>query len=128
MKRERDMYVFGGEGFLHMENEDTLMNGHWEELFGKGEELLHATHDPDNYCMHIRAIIQYSSDGRQRLESKLHVIKCVQGVIEAMSSSDASGCASTLVDFQQTTGEEGRLDISICVELREQANELAFNC
>ena len=24
---------------------DTLMNGHWEELIGKVEELLHPTHD-----------------------------------------------------------------------------------
>ncbi len=100
------MYVFGGEGFLHMENEeacgDSLMNGHWEELIGKVEELFDATDDPDNYRMHIRAIIQYSSDGRQRLNSflRLHVIKCVQGVIEAMSSSSASGCASALVDLQ----------------------------
>ena len=34
MKRERHMCVFGGEGFLHMENEetcgDTLMNVDWE--------------------------------------------------------------------------------------------------
>ena len=29
------------------------------------------------------------------------MIKCVQGVIEAMSSSSASGCASALVDLQQ---------------------------
>ena len=98
------MCVFGGEGFLHMENEeacgDTLMNCHWEELIGKLEELLHSTDDPDNYGMHIRQIIQYSSDGEQRF-LRLHVIKRVQGVIEAMSSSDVSGCASTLVDFQQ---------------------------
>ena len=79
------------------------MNGHWEELFRKVEELLHATDHPDNYRMHIRQIIRSTSDGRQRLESflKLHVRKCVQDVIEAMSSSGASGCASTLVDLQQ---------------------------
>ena len=57
MKRECHMYVFSGEGLLHMENEeacgDTLMNGHWEELFGKVEGLLHATDDPDNCHMHI---------------------------------------------------------------------------
>jgi len=79
------------------------MNGHWEELFGKGEELFDATHDPDNYHMHIRRIIRHTSDGRQRLKSLLrpHVIKCVQGVIKAMSSSSASGCALALVDLQQ---------------------------
>jgi len=117
MKREHHIYIFGGEGFFHMENEevcgDTLMNSYWEELFGKVEELLHATDDPDYYCMHIRAIIQYSSDGRQRF-LRLHVIK---RVIEAMSSSSVSGCASTLVNFPTTTGEESRGDISICVEL-----------
>ena len=67
------------------------------------EELLHATDDPDNYRMHIQYIIEYSSDGQQRLESflRLHVIKCVQDMIEAMSSSSASGCALALVDLQQ---------------------------
>jgi len=85
MKRERHMYVFGGEGFLHMENEeacgDTLMNGHWEELIGKVEGLLHATDDPDNCYMHIRAIIQYSSDSR-RFESflRLYVINVCESV------------------------------------------------
>ena len=77
MKRERDVYVFGGGGVLDWKNGeacgDTLMNGHWEELIGKVEELLHATHDPDNYCMHIRAIIQFSSDGLQRLKSFLRL-------------------------------------------------------
>ena len=38
------------------------MNGHWEELFGKVEKLLHATDDPDNYYMLIKSIIRYSSD------------------------------------------------------------------
>jgi len=101
--RERGMYV----RVLDWKNVeacgDTLMNGHWEELIGKVEELLHATHDPDNYRMHIRVIMLSSSDGRQRLESflKLHVIKCVQDMIEAMSSSSASGCASALVDLRQ---------------------------
>jgi len=108
--REHDMYVFRGRNDLGWKNEeacgDTLMNGHWEKLIRKGEELLHATNDPDNYCMHIRRIIQYSSDGLQRLESLLrpHVIKCVRGVIEAMSSSSASGCASALVDLRQRLG------------------------
>jgi len=85
---ERDMYVFRGGHDLDWENVkacgDSLMNGHWEELIVKVEELLHATHDPDNYRMHIRHIIQFSSDDLQRLESflRLHVKKCVQGVIE----------------------------------------------
>ena len=34
-----------------------------------------------------------------------HVIKCVQGVIEAMSSSSASACALALVDLQQRLGD-----------------------
>ena len=57
---------------------NTLMNGHWEELFGKVEELLHATNHPgNNYRMLIQQIIQYSSDGEHCLESflKLHVRK-----------------------------------------------------
>ena len=102
IERERDMYVF--HGWKNVEAcVDSLMNGHWEELFRKGEELLHATDHPHNYRMHIQRIIRSSSDGRQRLESFLrpHVIKCVQGVIEAMSSSSASGCASALVDLRQ---------------------------
>jgi len=107
IKRERGMYNIS---FLSTKNGkacgDSLMNGHWEELFGKVEELLHATDDPDNCRMHIQAIIKYSSGGRQRLESflKLHVIKCVEGVIEAMSSSSASGCTSALVDLRQRLG------------------------
>ena len=99
--RERDMYNLG---ILHADTcANTLMNGHWEEFFGKLEELFHATDDPDNYRMLIRLIIEWSSDSRQRLKSflRLHVIKCVQGVIEAMSSSSASGCASALVDLRQ---------------------------
>jgi len=104
--RERGMYNFDGGGVFDKNREacgDTLMNGHWEELFGKVEELLHATHDPDNYHVHIQETIEYTSDGRQRLESflRLHVIECVQGVIEAMSSSSASGCALALVDLRQ---------------------------
>jgi len=102
--RERGMYNIS---FLSTKNEKacakTLMNGHWEELFGKLEELLHATDDPDNYHVWIQLIIQFNSDGRRRLESFLwlHVIKCVQDVIEAMSSLGASGCASALVDLQR---------------------------
>ena len=104
--RERGMYNLGmyNLGILHVETcGGILMNGHWEEFFGKVEELLHATDDPDNYRMHIRQIIRSTSDGRQRLESFLrpHVIECVQGVIEAMLSSSASGCASALVDLRQ---------------------------
>ena len=54
------------------------MNGHWEELFGKVEELLHATDHPDDYRMLIQEIIRWSSDGRQRLESflRLHATCC----------------------------------------------------
>ena len=72
--RERDMY-----GGIERESGDacagTLMNGHWEELFGKVEELLHATDHPENYRMHIQYIIQFSSDGRQHFKSflRLHV-------------------------------------------------------
>jgi len=90
IKRERDMYVFGGGGVLDWKNGeacgDTLMNGHWEELFGKVEELLHATDHPHNYPMHIRHIIQFSSDGLQRLKSflRLHMRKCVQGVTDCV--------------------------------------------
>jgi len=104
--RERGMYSFSGGGFLVWKNVeacvDSLMNGHWEELIGKVEELLHATHDLDNYRMLIQHIIQYT-DGRQHLESflRLYVIKCVQEVIKAMSSSGASGCALALVDLHQ---------------------------
>ena len=56
--RKRDMHNLG-----ILVEADTLMNGHWEELIGKVEELLHATHNPDNYHMHIQYIIQFSSDG-----------------------------------------------------------------
>jgi len=86
------------------------MNGHWEKLIRKGEELLHATDHPENYRMHIRRIIRHTSDGRQRLKSLLrpHVIKCVQGVIEAMSTSGASGCVSALVDLQQRLGDRAK--------------------
>ena len=100
--RECGMYDFSGGYILREKNGkacvDSLMNGHWEELFGKGEELLHVTDNPDNYGMLIQPIISWSSDGQQQFESFLrpHVIKCVQRVIEAMSSSSASGCASAL--------------------------------
>jgi len=78
------------------------MNGHWEEFFGKVEEL-HVTDHPHNYRMLIQQIISWSSDGEERFDSflRLHVRKRVQGVIEAMSSSSASACASALVDLQQ---------------------------
>jgi len=79
IERERGMYDFSGGYILREKNGetcgDTLMNGHWEELIGKVEELLHATDDPDNYRMLIQQIIRYTSDGRQRLKSflKLHI-------------------------------------------------------
>jgi len=78
------------------------MNGHWEEFFGKVEKL-HVTDHPHNYCMLIQQIISWSSDGEERFDSflRLHLRKCVQGMIEAMSSSSASGCAFALVDLQQ---------------------------
>jgi len=103
--REHDMYDI--EGVLERKNGeacvDSLMNGHWEELFGKVEELLHATDHTDNYHMHIEAIISWSSDSEERFDSflRLHVIKCVQEVIKVMSSDGASGCASALVDLRQ---------------------------
>jgi len=108
--RERGMYNLGmyNLGILHVKTcGGILMNGHWKELIGKLEELFHATDDPDNYRMHIQYIIRYTSDGRQRLESFLwpHVIKCVQDVIKAMSSSSASDCASALVDLRQRLGD-----------------------
>jgi len=105
--REGGLYDFNGGDDLCEKNTgmcaDTLMNGHWEELIGKVEELLHATDHPHNYRMHIEAIISWSSDGQQRLVSflRLHVRKRVQGVIKTMSSLGASGCASALVDLQQ---------------------------
>jgi len=79
---------------------EILMNGHWEELFNKMEELLHTTDDPDNYCMHIRPIIGCSPDGVRRFNSflTLYVKKRMK---EVMSSSDASGRASTLINIQQ---------------------------
>ena len=42
---------------------DSLMNRHWEELFRKVEDLFDATHNPDNFHMHIQLIIQFSSNG-----------------------------------------------------------------
>jgi len=75
--RERDIYDFNGGFDLYEKNTgtcgDTLMNGHWEELIGKAEELFHATDDPDNYCMCIQYIIQFSSDGLQHLKSILRL-------------------------------------------------------
>ena len=107
--REHNIYNFNGGLDLYEKNTGTcgesLMNGHWEELIGKVEELLHATDHPDNnYRMLIRQIIRYSSDGEQCLESffKLHVRK---HVIEAMSSSSASGCALALVDLRQQVAD-----------------------
>jgi len=106
---EREHGLYGGSISMNLSMKngkacvDTLMNGHWEELIGKLEELLYATDHPDDYCRHIQLIIEWSSDGQQRLESFLrpHVIKYVQGVIKAMSSSSASGCALAFVDLHQ---------------------------
>ena len=94
---------------------DSLMNGHWEELFGKLEELLHATDHPDNnYRMLIQPIIQYTSDGQQRLKSflRLHVIKHVRGVIEAIE------CEWLCIDPCRPP----RVDMSI------QVDQSSFNC
>ena len=72
--RERDMYDFGVGSVLGRKNRetcvDTLMNGHWEELIGKVEELIYATDDPDNYHMLITAIIDCNFDGEQREEGR----------------------------------------------------------
>ena len=108
--RKHDIYDFNGGFDLYEKNtgtcRDTLMNGHWEELIGKVEKLLHATDHPDNYHMHIQYIIQFGSDDLQRLKSflRLHVRRCVQ---EVMSSSDASGCALALVNNNWQTGHGG---------------------
>ena len=55
---ERDIYDFNSGFDLYEKNTgtcvDSLMNGHWEELFGKLEELLHATDNPHNYRMLIQ--------------------------------------------------------------------------
>ena len=70
IERELGMYI--GNDLDWMNGEacgDSLMNGHWEELFGKVEKLLHATDNPDNCHMHIQQIIECSSDGQ--LESFL---------------------------------------------------------
>jgi len=111
--RERGMYDIGG--VLRWTNGeacgDTLMNGHWEELIGKVEELLHATDDPDNYCMLIRHIIQYT-DGLQRLESFLrpHVRKRVRrdrgDVVIKCEWLYINPCRPPT-----TTGGQGRVDI-----------------
>ena len=126
--RERGMYVFRGEQKNGEACADILMNGHWEELIGQVEELFDATDDPDNnYRMLIQHIIRSTSDGRQRLKSLLrpHVIKCVQGVIEVMSSLGASGFASALVDLQQQLVDRaewiyGWMDRSIVDEAFEE--------
>ena len=55
--RERDIYNFNGGFYFYEKNTrmcgDTLMDGYWEELIGKVEELFHATDNLDNYCIHI---------------------------------------------------------------------------
>jgi len=131
--REHNIYNFNGGLDLYEKNTGTsgesLMNGHWEELIEKAEELLHTTHDLDNYRMLIQHIISWSSDGQQRLKSFLrpHVRKCVQGVIEAMSSSSASDCALALVDLQQRLGNRAEwICPSKWINPRSIVNE-AFN-
>ena len=56
--REHDIYDFNGGFDLYEKNTGTCrdipMNGYWEELIGKVEELLHATDHPHNYRMHIQ--------------------------------------------------------------------------
>jgi len=60
------MYVFRGGGVLHTENGETcaeiLMNGYWEELIGKGEELFDARQQlrahPTHHSIHF---IHYSA-------------------------------------------------------------------
>ena len=100
--RECHMYNSDSEFILCEKNgdvcADSLMNRHWEKLFGKVEELLYATYDSHNYHMLIQQIIKWSSDSEQHLKSflKLHIIKYVQNVIEVMSSS-----RSALVDLYQ---------------------------
>ena len=70
--RELGMYIGDDLDWKNREAcGDSLMNGHWEELIGKVEELLHATDHPDNYLMHIQYIILYTSDGLQRLKAFL---------------------------------------------------------
>ena len=98
IKKEHDMY---GLGILVETCRDTLMNGHLNKLIGKVEELFYTTNHPHNYHILIQQIIQFSSDGQQQFKSflELHVIKHVLGVIEAMSSLSANGCALALVNL-----------------------------
>jgi len=60
--RECDMYNSDSEFILCEKNgdvcADSLMNRHWEKLFGKVEELLHAIYDSHNYHMLIQQIIK----------------------------------------------------------------------
>jgi len=116
IERERGVYDIG---YILQKNieacGDSLMNGHWEweELFGKVEELLHATDDPDNYRMHIRAITQFSSDSRQHLKSFLrpHVRKRVQGVIETTFVIKCKWLYINPCRPPTTTGGQDRVDI-----------------
>jgi len=59
--RECDIYNFNEENMGICG--DSLINGYWEELIGKVEELLHITDYPDNYYIYIQHIILYTSDG-----------------------------------------------------------------
>ena len=74
--RELGMYIRDILDWKNIEvYQDSLMNGHWEVLFKKVEELLHARDDPDNCCMHIQYIIQFSfNDLLHQQESKLESI------------------------------------------------------
>ena len=113
--RERDIYDFNGGFDLYEKNtgtcRDTLMNGHWEELFGKLEELLHATDDPDNYRMHIQYIIHFSSDGLQRLKSiREKAAGCDRGdVVIGYEWLCINPCQPPTT----TTGRQGMVDIRV---------------
>jgi len=82
------------------------MNSHWEELFGQVEELL--TDNPDDYRIHIHAIIEYSSvgecDGEWQFEGllRLHVMKRIKAMLSSVvPEPGASGYVSTLLDIRQ---------------------------
>ena len=92
---------------------DSLMNGHWEELFGKVEELLDAADNPDNYRMHIQQIIRSSSDGRRQLETFL-------GCTGHDRLDVVIWCEWLCIDPYRHPTATGRLDI--------QVDGLSFNC
>jgi len=96
--------------FIGQESEACGEIGHWEELCGKVDELLHATDHPDNYPMHIQIIIQYSSVGVWQFNSLLQKKACAEhdrGNVVIWSKwlcIDPSR-------HPTTTGGQGRLDI-----------------